>query len=436
MTEQEKKDFKSKYVFVGVTAFLVVAACVIFAFLVFRFHTVTHFLAKIFKVLEPVIVGFIIAFIMSPLANFIERHLNNLFKKVMKENTSKKLATISSVILSLLVFVLMIFLFFYLVVPQFIECINDLLKNLPSQIESTTDKIIKIIKDNRDSPGVLGLIITEGNKWIVDTVVPSLTQWLTEFKWASDLATGVGAVAGAVGAVINFLKNFVIGIIIALYLLLGKKQYLRQTRKFVFAIFKKKTAGRIIYVGKKANKIFNGFISGQLLDALIVAFICFIGVSVLDIPYAMLISVVIGVTNIIPIFGPYLGGIPCAVLVFLSEPIKGIYFVIFIVLLQLFDGNIIAPRILGSKTGIANFWVVFAITVGGGMFGVFGMVIGVPTFALIYYVTRMMVNYSLRHKNLPVSSTYYDSDILDKMSSANTSASESIAEEKPVAEGE
>ena len=161
------------------------------------------------------------------------------------------------------------------------------------------------------------------------------------------------------------------------------------------------------------------FIYGKLLDSIIIGVLCFIGLSILKIPYTMLVAVVIGVTNVIPVFGPYLGGIPCAALILLTDPMKGLYFIIFIILLQTLDGNFIGPKILGNSTGLSAFWVVFAIVVGGGLFGVIGMLIGVPLFAVIYYIITSLVNFRLKRKKLPCNSDYYDSTVCDKIREAD-----------------
>ena len=162
-----------------------------------------------------------------------------------------------------------------------------------------------------------------------------------------------------------------------------------------------------MHVGSKSNEIFGGFIIGKIIDSAIIGVLCFIGLSILNIPYTLLVSVIVGVTNVIPFFGPYIGAIPSALLIFLADPVKGVYFVIFIILLQQFDGNILGPKILGNSTGLSAFWVVFSILLGGGLFGFVGMIMGVPTFAVVYYIITMLINHLLEKKKLPLQTSEY-----------------------------
>ena len=198
-----------------------------------------------------------------------------------------------------------------------------------------------------------------------------------------------------------------IGIIVSVYLLFSKEKFMRQSKKVIYALCKPKRANFILHIGRKANEIFGGFIIGKIIDSAIVGVLCFAGVSIFKMPYPLLISMIVGVTNVIPVFGPYIGAIPCALLIFLVDPMKGIGFIIFIILLQQLDGNVIGPKILGESTGLSSFWVIFAILIAGKMFGIGGMVIGVPMFALIYYVIKLFIQQKLEAKNLPTDTELY-----------------------------
>lgn len=164
----------------------------------------------------------------------------------------------------------------------------------------------------------------------------------------------------------------------------------------------------VLHLTTKSNEIFGGFIIGKLIDSAIIGVLCFVGLSLLKMPYVMLVSVIVGVTNVIPFFGPYIGAVPSTILIMLANPLQGVYFIIFILLLQQFDGNILGPKILGNSTGLSAFWVIVAILLGGGLFGFVGMVMGVPTFAVLYYIVQMLVNNHLERKQLPTGSEYYD----------------------------
>ena len=194
--------------------------------------------------------------------------------------------------------------------------------------------------------------------------------------------------------------NFIIGMIVSIYVLFSKEKFMCQAKKLVYAIFRPTKANLILHVGSKSNEIFGGFIIGKIIDSAIIGVLCFIGLSILNIPYTLLVSVIVGVTNVIPFFGPYIGAIPSALLIFLADPVKGVYFVIFIILLQQFDGNILGPKILGNTTNLSSFWVLFAILLFGGVFGIVGMVIGVPVFAFIYQLIREWVLDRLEEQKL------------------------------------
>ena len=203
------------------------------------------------------------------------------------------------------------------------------------------------------------------------------------------------------------LTNVLIGVIISVYLLVSKEKFLRQSKKVIYALCKPKKANLILHIGRKANEIFNGFIIGKIIDSAIIGVLCFIGVSIFKMPYALLVSVIVGVTNVIPVFGPYIGAVPCAILILLVDPMKGLGFIIFIILLQQLDGNVIGPKILGESTGLSPFWVVFSILLAGGLFGIVGMIVGVPTFALIYYIIKLFIQQKLEAKNLPTDTNEY-----------------------------
>ncbi len=398
------KNFKLKYFYIGLTAFLVVAACVVFFFLLFRLPGILSFAGKLLGVIQPVIIGFIIAYLVNPIANSINGGLIKLSKRFIKYKMelSRKVAKAISVFGALAVFILILILIFYMIVPEFIESITSLAKVLPGQLDAFIERIYEEFNKNKDLQNIIMSVYEYEKEWLQ-----------TDFtKYVNSLATYF---ASSVWSVVNFLKNFAVGFIFALYILYNKSLLMRQFRKLMFALINNNAVEHILNTGKKANRIFSGFIYGKLLDSFIIGVLCFIGVSVLKIPYTMLVAVTVGVTNVIPVFGPYIGAIPCAALILLTDPLKGLYFIIFIILLQALDGNFIGPKILGNSTGLSAFWVVFAIVLGGGMFGILGMLIGVPAFAVIYYLIRSFVNYRIAKKKLPLESDFYDSSVSEKI---------------------
>ncbi len=425
MDPEKRKSIRQEYFTKGTVVFVVVAACLLFAFVVFNYALVWRHVSKVLNVLKPIFYGIVIAYLVNPIVNFSDA----LFcKKTAKKEISKVLHIVS-VILALLIFILLIALCFYLIIPQFVSCIGDLIDKLPAQAKNMTERVMHTLRSKSSFSNFTNHLFQTSEKWVTDQLIPRLSKWVTGFTWANDVANGIGAI-------LDFVKNFLIGLVCALYLLIRKDSFLCQSRKLTFAIFKKNTAENVLKVAKKSHEIFSGFINGKLLDSLIIGLLCFVGVTVLRIPYTMLISVVVGITNVIPVFGPYIGGVPCFVLVFLSNPVKGITFGIFVILLQALDGNFIGPKILGDKTGIETFWVVFSITVGGGLFGVFGMLIGVPTFAVFYYLLSGLTNHRLRKKELPLESEFYEKNIVDKLNPLPEEIAESETQPVVAVKGE
>ena len=209
-------------------------------------------------------------------------------------------------------------------------------------------------------------------------------------------------------SVVETLFDIAVGVIVSVYVLNSKEKFTGQCKKITYALLSRERANLMLQITRKSHKIFGGFVIGKIIDSIIIGILCFIGLSILDMPYTLLVSVIVGVTNVVPFFGPYIGAIPSAILILLSEPIKGIYFVIFILVLQQFDGNILGPKILGDSTGLSAFWVVFSILLGGGLFGFVGMIMGVPTFAVFYYLVSMFIEQKLERKKLPKESKEYE----------------------------
>lgn len=400
----KNEKFGIKYFYTGLTAFLVIAACVVFFFLMYRLPGIFAFLKKLLGVIEPVIIGFIIAYLVNPIANAINGGLLKLSKKNIKlqNNIYKRVARGVSVFGALAAFTAVLILIFYMIVPQFIDSISSMVKVLPGQLEDFAQRVSTEFEKNSDLQKVLMSVYEYEKKWLQNDFTAYVNSMAAYF-------------ASGVWSVVNFIKNFAVGYIFALYILYNKALLMRQFRKIMFACIKNSVVERILRTGKRVHSIFSGFIYGKLLDSAIIGVLCFIGVTIFKMPYPMLVAVTVGVTNVIPVFGPYLGGIPCAALILLTDTMKGVYFIIFIICLQAFDGNFLGPKILGNSTGLSAFWVVFAIVVGGGMFGVPGMVIGVPAFAVIYYLIESFVNYRVKKKNLPLENEFYDAKVVEKL---------------------
>lgn len=400
-----RRKFDKNIIQLGIMLFLVVVFGLLFYYLVFNNKELGEVGKKLINVFTPVIIGVFIAYILNPIMVKIENHIiNPFFNKVNKGNKKVKKSTKRgiSVLLSMIVFILFMYLMVIMVVPQVINSIETIIERFPSYFVKINRWANELLDNN---PVILELFdqYTENvQQWFMDSLVPKIQQGITDLS---------GNIIGGVFSVISALLNTIIGIIISVYLLMNKEVYCAQAKKIAYALLREERANNLINNTRFANKMFGGFLSGKILDSLIIGLLCFIVMTLFQIPYPLLISVIIGVTNIIPFFGPFIGAIPSAIIILMMSPIKCLTFIIMVLLLQQIDGNIIGPKILGDSTGLSSFWVIFAITLFGGYFGVFGMFIGVPLFAVIYAAIKTFINQRLEKKELPVETSFYiDSD--------------------------
>ena len=385
----------------GIVAFLVIAASILFFFFVYRFDAVWGAVSRVIKVLSPITFGLVISYLLNPLVDLFNKKLfPKIFRRKKNDFELGSGHNMLAVCLSLIIFVIIIVGIIVLIIPQLINSFSKVVDTLPDQIDRLIKWGDKILKENKTLETAFKRVLTYEKKWLKNDL-------------AGFISAGAEYFASGVMGVLNFLKNFAIGFMIAIYVLYNKTKFGNKSRKVMYALFKEETVRKILSGLSKSNSVFSGFIYGKLLDSLIIGVLCFIGVTIMNIPYTMLVAVIIGVTNIIPIFGPYIGAIPCALLILMTDPLKGLYFIIFIILLQVLDGNIIGPKILGDKTGLETFWVIFAIILGGGLFGVVGLIMGVPLFAIIYYFISVAINDRLKSKELPTEAIYYSSECID-----------------------
>lgn len=392
----------------GMTFFVVIAACIIFYFALLRLPAISGVFKEIIHISKPVLYGMGIAYLLNPIVDFVERHLKPLLRK--KISSEKRVHAISrgvGIFAAVTILIMVIVALFNMMIPELYGSIRDMVLTVPSQLNQLVDKIMEMNTKDTTLNQLLNNVLKEATDYI--------QRWMR-----SDLLTQINVLMSnltvGVISVVNEFFNAVIGIIISIYVLFSKEKFSSQCKKGVYAIFKPSHANMLLHLTIKSNEIFGGFIIGKIIDSAIIGVLCFIGLSVLNMPYTLLVSVIVGVTNVIPFFGPYIGAIPSAVLIMLSDPKMGVYFIIFILVLQQLDGNVIGPKILGDSTGLSAFWVVFAILLGGGLFGFLGMILGVPTFAVIYYIVNMLINHRLEKKKLPIETeaygekSYVDSD--------------------------
>ncbi len=384
----------------GLTSFLVVACCIMFYFLFLRFSVVSGILSKIFAILKPVIYGFVIAYVLNPIVKFVEEHVEPvILERVKKREFAKKVSRGVGVIVALIVGIALVVALCNMVIPELYKSIRDLIITLPDQLNEVVDKISKMSMDDSTVSMIVKNLVKEGTD--------ALQNWLKTDLMKQTNIIMTNLTAGMLN-VISEIMNAVIGIIVSVYVLFSKEVFGGQCKKIAYALMKPDHANMAIHLTRKSNEIFGGFIIGKIIDSTIIGILCFICLSIMEMPYTVLVSVIVGVTNVIPFFGPYIGAVPSAILIMLSNPMKGLYFILFILVLQQIDGNIIGPKILGNSTGLSAFWVVVSILLGGGLFGFVGMIMGVPTFAVLYYIVDMILNQKLEKKKLPVDWEYYN----------------------------
>ena len=395
-----KFKFEKKYVEIGIVTFFVVAASLVFYYFLFHHTTLIQAVSKIFKILSPVIYGFIFAFLMTPVLNFIERKIVKVLFVKFKWDIDKKKKMIRGISLILTIgFVIAIFYgFFNMVIPRVKESIINIVSQFDTYISNFEKWLDKFFSNNPD--------VAETFDDFMDKYAPEIRTFIND-NVLGKIEVLLKSVSVNVIGVVKALWNLIIGFIISIYVLASKETFAGQSKKIVYAVFQKKNANNIVDAGRFINKTFMGFISGKIIDSAIIGCLCFIGTTLIGTPHALLVSVIIGVTNIIPFFGPFLGAIPCILLILIIEPIRALYFVIFILFLQQLDGNVIGPKILGDSTGLSGFWVIFAITLFGGLYGVGGMIIGVPFCAIVYAGVRMLVNNRLEKKSMNTDTINY-----------------------------
>ena len=398
----KNRDLKT-YIYWGVTAVCVIAVCIVLNYVVRERQAFMGILRMVAGILAPITYGAVLAYLTAPVYNgareFCERTLRPSTKS---EKKLKRAGKVYGTITSLLLVCVVIFGLLRLLLPQIWESISGLNAALPTYIENLYMWIRKLLEDNPEFESM---------------VLSNLTYVLTEFQdWgrgfftrmdAEWVGTFISSLSSGVMTAVTQVMNALIGLIVMVYLLNIKELLAGQGKKIIYSLFPVKIANDIVSEIRFVHKVFGGFIIGKLVDSLIIGILCFLCLSFMDMPYYLLISVIVGVTNVIPFFGPFIGAIPSAFLVLLVSPMKCLYFLIFILLLQQFDGNILGPKILGDSTGLPSFWVLFSILLFGGLFGFVGMIIAVPGFAVIYDLVKKAVNYSLRRKQLSVNTEDY-----------------------------
>ncbi len=391
---------QSHYIQWGLTAFVVILASILVFFILDWLPKILGMLKKLLGILSPFIYGFVMAYLLMPVFNGLFRIIQPRLSKRMKHGTKFAKGFCSILTLATGVFVVGVLL--WMVLPHLVVSVFSLLESMDSYLDEISGWVANLLKDNpvleRNFMELYNQFSRQVVNWVRNIALPKLVYLMT------GLVTTV-----------SVLFDLLIGIIIALYILNSKDIFCAQAKKILYSLFPIGRANLIMKRVAYIHRVFGGFITGKIIDSLIIGVICFCGMRILmscglltvEPSYALLISVIVGITNIVPFFGPFIGAVPSAILIMVESPVQAVYFVIFILALQQFDGNILGPKILGNSTGLSSFWVMFAILLFGGIFGFAGMAVGVPIFAVIYSVLTEKFNILLERRGLSTDTNDY-----------------------------
>lgn len=409
----KKSRFKTKYGRIGIVAFIVIACSILFYFAFFEDKTLFGFIKSIWSSLTPFIVGAVLAYILKPLCVVFEKWMGKLFGKMKNRRRADKVSANLAIVFSIILFLLIIYSLFASIIPQVIDSAKVLIKTLPETYTKAMEWIKNIAKNTA---------FQEKIDNFTQNGLSSIEELIDKFM---NIDTGklLNNVTVGVKGVFSFLKNLLIGMVSCVYILGQRKKLAAQGKMVIYSIFSEKWAGKVMSELKYVDKMFSGFLNGKILDSIIIGILTFIVLSIFRMPYTMLISVIICLTNIIPFFGPWIGAIPSAFIILMVNPLKCLYFIIIIIIIQQFDGNILGPKILGNTTGLSSFWVLFSIVFFGSMYGFMGMLIGVPLFAVIYDIVERLVRHGLeKRKHRDMYDTYKERERIEEEEKARDKA--------------
>lgn len=385
-----KVEWNKKYTTIAIYAFLVISSSIIVYLMVSQAEDLKIKFSGMIATMQPFIIGSAIAYIINFILNFYEKVVFEL-KYVNKLN--RKYRRGIGLLLSYLTAIIVISLFMQFVLPQLVDSIVGLANNIPQYVNDASHVITEISEKFNLESKYMNMIVEKWNE-LLNYIITLLTN----------LIPVIGNFIMTLGSSI---LNIIIGIIVSIYILIDKEKFIALSRKVTFSIFSAERSKRIVELAQRSNETFGKFLSGKILDSLIIGILTFIILTIFKMPYILLISVVIGITNIIPFFGPFFGAIPSAIIILCVSPIKALWFIGIILVIQQIDGNIIGPKILGDSIGISAFWILFSLLIFAKFLGLIGMIIGVPIFAIIYSIIKENVERRLKAKGLPVETEKY-----------------------------
>ncbi len=379
-----KDPYKRRYFYLMLSIFGAVSLSIVVFFAVYRFEGIGDGLHKLADILAPFIYGGVVAYLLRPMCNHYEQFFSGLLP-----GKWKRLSNTLAVGLSLLTGILIVYTLIIMIAPQLYRSIFSLWNSLPQKVSQFLEWARATFGEDEELVllfnRVYNAVYSEVETWSQNTLMP----------YISNIVSGLGS---SVYKVFLFVYNLLIGLIVACYLLAGRKKLARQSVLMIRSLFKPHWAELLLGEIAFVDRMFGGFIDGKLLDSAIIGILCYLGCLVFRFPNALLVSAIVGITNVIPFFGPFIGAVPATLLIMIENPMKGLWFILFALGLQQLDGNVIGPKILGDRTGLSSFWVLFAIVLCGGLWGLVGMVICVPMFAVIYDIIKKLVRRGLQRK--------------------------------------
>jgi len=385
--DEMKDPYKRRYFYLMMSIFGAISLSILVFFLLYRFQGVGDVFHKLNDILAPFIYGGVVAYLLRPVCNFYESALIKYLP-----GKTKKGAKSLSIGLSLATGILAVYAVIIMIAPELYNSILSLWTTLPSKVSAFLEWARATFGESENISELLHLFDTSAStlyrdleKWVSETIAP----------YISSIVSGVGS---SVTKILQFLYDLLIGLIVACYLLASRKKFARQSVLIVRSVLKPRWADLFLSEVAFIDRMFGGFIDGKILDSAIIGLLCYVGCTIFKFPNSLLVSAIVGITNVIPFFGPFIGGIPATLLIMIEDPVKGLWFGLFVLALQQLDGNVIGPAILGDRTGLSSFWVLFAIILCGGLWGIAGMIICVPMFAVIYDTVKKLVRRGLHKK--------------------------------------
>ncbi|HZK83916.1 MAG TPA: AI-2E family transporter [Desulfosporosinus sp.] len=383
-------NWNRRYTTIAMYSFIVIASSILFFLVMSGLDKFTQVLAGYFSALYPFIYGFVIAYLVNFFLDFFKNQLIQF--PSMKKIKASRLHMLS-LLLAYLFSAFLVYLFIAFIFPQLFASLSGLVRNIPDYVRSSTEYIKNLSNDILLPPEVVNFTNNRLDELAVHISNFALNLVPMAISFLGNTALSVW--------------NLFLGIIISIYLLIEKERFISMAKKINYSVFNRKIADKIFEILRRAQKIFGRFLGGKILDSLIMGILTFIILTIVSMPFTLLVSFIIAVTNIIPFFGPFIGAIPSVIIIFFESPTMAFWFLLIILILQQIDGNIIGPKILGDSLGISSFWILFAIVIGGKFFGFIGLIIGVPLFVLIYSIIKEIVEARLEAKGFPVNTSDY-----------------------------